>query len=575
MVKPLSRRGFLKAAGVSAAATPAFTACSSGDGGGSHASGGKPVQGGVKTTKNSAVLYPDDYVGPVASRKGPITTEPATLTVAVPGDLNVGDWNKNTFTTWFEKRTGVRVKFQVIASGGGDTMTKVNAMITSGNLPDIFMFPWGGFTPSQLALYGGQQKLFVPLNDIIDKYCVETKRIFANYPDAKKVITSPDGNIYCMPSLNDCFHCHTRNAGAHVYKPWLDTLGLGIPDSLDSFENMLLEFKHKDLNKNGQHDEIPLTTEQAPVTLDSFIMCSFMYNPGQPWLVLNDGKVDTTFNKDQWREGLRYMNKLYAQGLIPKSTFSQTADQVKKLGAGKSVVLGTVVGRTGFIPPDSSRYFDYAAIPPLKGPDGFRQATWDYYNAYYIGNYVITKDCKIPEIAAMWADSQFELESLNRSYLGPEDVGWRWAKKGEKGIDGRQAVYKYLKPLPAKPGTTWYQNGVLYWSNDWFLGSAVDPSKPEHEQKLYADTKDAYYGFRQPQEEQVPPLTMDGASTAQAADLSTTINNFVIQAEAKFIMGSMDPDSDGDWRSYNDTLGKMNLSDYVALNQKAYDDSPH
>ena len=42
-------------------------------------------------------------------------------------------------------------------------------------------------------------------------------------------------------------------------------------------------------------------------------MGSFLYNPGEPWLVLNaEGKVDFTANKDAWREGLKYLNRLYA-----------------------------------------------------------------------------------------------------------------------------------------------------------------------------------------------------------------------------------------------------------------------
>lgn len=45
-------------------------------------------------------------------------------------------------------------------------------------------------------------------------------------------------------------------------------------------------------------------------------MGSFLYNPGIPWLVINEAKVDVTFNKPGWREGLKYLNKLAADGLL-------------------------------------------------------------------------------------------------------------------------------------------------------------------------------------------------------------------------------------------------------------------
>lgn len=43
-----------------------------------------------------------------------------------------------------------------------------------------------------------------------------------------------------------------------VYKPWLDTLNLPIPETTEEFYQTLLAFKNDDPNGNGQKDEIPL-----------------------------------------------------------------------------------------------------------------------------------------------------------------------------------------------------------------------------------------------------------------------------------------------------------------------------
>jgi putative aldouronate transport system substrate-binding protein len=289
----LTRRAFVTGAvgaGLSATAIAPLLGACSGSGNGSSGAGDNvadpaAVKGGPKTTPDRSVAYPEGYVGPIASDKGPIVVKDrsVTLRVVVPQDAAVGDWNRNAFSSWYEKRTGVKVRYQVVA-GGDDTMTKVNAMIASGDLPDVFMSV--GFSNAQLQLYGSQG-LFVPLNKLIDDYGVEIKRIFQAYPETKHLISATDGNIYTLPYCNDCYHCNAGNR-MWIYQPWLDKLGLDVPQSLEEFEEVLKAFKTGDPNGNGKADEVPLTTDKD-TSYDSYFMGSFMYNPGTPWLVLGDG----------------------------------------------------------------------------------------------------------------------------------------------------------------------------------------------------------------------------------------------------------------------------------------------
>ncbi|HVX43930.1 MAG TPA: substrate-binding domain-containing protein [Mycobacteriales bacterium] len=569
----LSRRGFMLAAGAAGGST-VLAACTGGSGGTKLSSAGKPIKGGPKTTPNTDVIYPEGYAGPIASHKGPVTKERATLNVVVAQDVGMGDWATNEFTKWYEKRTNVHVNFKTVA-GGTDTMTKVNAMIASGDLPDAFLLNTS-FTPSQLKLYGPDQKLFRPLNDIIDSYGVEVKRIFKDYPDTKKLLTMPDGKIYSMPDINDCFHCKGDH-GVWIYKPWLEELGLKMPETTDEFEAVLKAFKTKDPNKNGSADEVPLTLGSPDDRFDDAIMNSFTFNPGEPWLYLENGKVQVAFDKPGWREGLKYLNRLYKQGLIDPKSFTRTAEQVQRLGNAKTVTLGTI--RTyywaGFLDivenAPHPRYLDYVCVPTLKGPDGFRQASWSYYQPYGLGKFAVTKASKIPEIAVMWADGFYELEAVQRQYAGVEGKEWRWAKKGETGISGNQAVYKNITVWPPKPGRAWIQNGIMYRSNDFRLGEATNPKTPTFEQPLYEAVKEAYYPFKVPQSMILPPIAMSQTDAGQLADLQTTINNFVTQSETNFIIGKQDPNDDGAWNSYLNKLKQMKLSSYLDINQKAFE----
>ncbi len=203
-------------------------------------------------------------------------------------------------------------------------------MIAGGDLPDIFMGDMGvDFTPAQLLFYG-QQGIFIPLNDLIAQHAPRMPKIFADYPTVADIITAPDGNIYSMPDINDCYHCQ-GSCKLWINKVWLDKLGLAVPQTIDEFEAALKAFKEMDPNGNGQADELGLVSGagdqvwtgvvsanngRSNGSIDNFFMGSFLYNPGEPWLVLNEGKVDVTFNKPGWREGLKYLNRLYAGGLI-------------------------------------------------------------------------------------------------------------------------------------------------------------------------------------------------------------------------------------------------------------------
>lgn len=163
------------------------------------------VQLGAETP---GVLYPDGYVGPRATEKKPFTNGSRKFTVVVPSDVQVvGDWNKSKATAWFKQRTGLDVEFQAVlitAADGSQDLTKINAILASGALPDAFMgIP---FTNDQVSLYGSQG-VFVALDDYVETYAPEMRRMQQEYPNYKKLVTALDGKMYQFTGINDCYHC--------------------------------------------------------------------------------------------------------------------------------------------------------------------------------------------------------------------------------------------------------------------------------------------------------------------------------------------------------------------------------
>jgi putative aldouronate transport system substrate-binding protein len=520
--------------------------------------------------KLTTVQYPEGYVGPVARELKPITSEKVTFKIVVPQDVTIGDWRTNAFTKWLEQKTNIHIEWNQVGGTDEDIMTKVNAMIAAGDIPDAFMGI--DFTRSQLFLYG-QQGLFTDVDQYIGPYALNLQQAMKDYPDARKLVQAPDKKIYSFPNFNDCYHCRASNGRTFLNTDWIEQVGLDVPETTDEFVELLRAFKKADLGGNGR--TIPFCGyKDAP--FDTFFMNSFLYNPGDPWLVVNDGKVDVTFVKDEWREGLKFINGMYAEGLINKDVFTADQDQMNRYGnaPGKPIIGGA---RSyywgGFLDIDqkdpNARWRKYQAIPPLKGPNGVRYAAWDYLGVgVEVAKFVITKKCAKPELLVQWADAQYELEAILRGYAGPQ---FAWAKEGELGINGKQAVYGYQATWNTGKNISWSQDNPMYRSADFRLAERVDPKDLTFEAPLYQQTVDSYFPYKQPQEMQFPPVTLDQDQAAQEAELSTNLESEVNLSFSKFVTGQLNPNDDAAWNAFKDRVEKIGVKPYLDLQQAAYE----
>lgn len=578
---PLSRRRILQTtlAGAGAAAVGAgLVGCAPGGTSGDKPKGLENVPKATLPEPRSGITYPDGYIGPKAYDRKPITGGKTFRIVVAQDATVVGDWNNNKWTTECEKRTGLKIEFVPVLVRGTDgtiDMTKINAMLAGGELPDAFMgIP---FTTAQLALYG-KQGVFIALDDYIDTYSPMTKQAMADYPDLRSLRASPDGKLYTMLGVNDCFHCRSSPGRAWVSKSYLEKVGAAMPTTTDELRQVLLEFKNK--NPSGKSGFLPFaSSESSP--MDTFFMNSFLPNPGDqqtgnaPWLRLNNGKVEFTATMPEWREGLRYLNQLGKDGTLTRATFTMKDTELQQNGNKGLVGFTRAYWWGSFFKPVNlgldEPWRDYVAVPPLKGPNGVQHAWWNYYG-YATDGLQITKKCADPGQLVQWVDLVMDLEANLWSYGGVLGDNWDYAKQGDKGINDKQAIFS-RKLFPAPVGTSWSQYAVLYRSNDYRLAEKVDPAAPTFEAGLYQAGK-AYEKFALPQETQLPPIVFNAADSAMAADTTTAIRAEVKVALAKFALGDLDPNSDGDWQAYVEKFQSMNLNGLIDIYQKAYDSRP-
>lgn len=517
--------------------------------------GEKVVKSNLKMTENNTY---------------PLVEEKAELSIFVPKQAMIADLETNKFTKWYEEKTNVHINWDIAS---GDTAQSISLRIASGELPDVFMN--SGFSDIQVYNYG-EEGLFIDLKDYIDEYAPNLKKILEEREDIRKSITQ-NGKIYGFFNGGDTTLTYCDNK-MWVYEPWLKELGLELPKTTEDFYNMLKAFKEKDPNKNGKQDEIPLAARgvQDNYGIANFLLSSFVYcNSGSvgKWLYVENDKVKYTPIENGYREGLRYIKKLYDEGLLLQDVFvidrtSLTSmaenDEASVLGAAPGLWAGmfTISGS------DSGRIREYVAIEPLEGPSGIRQ-TANTANSVVPTAFVVTKDCKYPELAVRWADGFYNSE-LQKQRQGSN--GTRPAKEGEIGLDGTQAewvnipVEKTSSEFGSVQNENWGQHLGFSHSKQGAFGKKV-LLEGDLNAIIYNESKNKYSKYVV--DGRYPQIPIDIDMAAEFEDLKETLNDMSINAFAEFITGKRDIDKD--WDAYVKEMKNNGVSRFLKLAQERYD----
>src|SRR5258708_187266 len=489
--------------------------------------------------------------GDIATPAGqfPIVKQPITLKVLVSNGEQISDFTNNDYTKWLEQKTGVKLQIDVVNST--DAQAKLNLVLASGDLPDILL----GFQPSaSLMAQQGAQGIFLPLNDLMAKYGDETKRVFQKErPQLLPLITSPDGKVYGLPEINECFHCFLSQK-MWVYKPWLDKLGIAVPKTTDEFEAMLKAFKDKDPNGNGKADEVPFSGSVEGAggwhnSIDQYLMNSFVFYDRiqQDRLLLVDGKVQAAYAQPGYREGLRYLNRLYTEGLIDKNSLIQDNAALLQLGSQKSPhLLGAVGGgwMGTYTEPKTiaqgGEMDNWIAIPPLKGPQGVQTAAYAPWG-FTPGAFIITKNAAHPDVAFRLADLMYSYDATMRDVFGVEGKDWVKPPDGELGINGKQAAYRTAATGGVgMPTSSWRQTALTFRTSVFRLSQSA---KDQFVEVPLFNASIAMLPFAPKMKNLIPPLTFSDADSKTITEVQLSVKTYVDEELVKFITGEHNIDT--------------------------------
>lgn len=523
----------------------------------------------------------------------PITKDKITISVYADIDPKA-DVNNNSFLKWFAEKTNVTLKVTARPSNSSDTTTTKNLLLASGNYPEMFLMQQpSAFSMSEMLEYGEKDKILVPLNSYLKEYGDNFKKIYGQFPQLEKIMAAPDGNIYGLNNADQCGHCQAYPK-MWVNMDWLNKLHMQVPTTTDEFEQMLKAFKEQDPGGVGSKNVIPLTSD-LDETLDYWLMNSFVpYSPNTAkWLTGSNecyvdqaGTIHFAANTDAFKQGLTYMHKLYAEGLVDPAAFSQTMAQAQqtvekkpeRVGAFVAMHIGCDVDIN-----DKATYGAYHAIDPLKGPDGAQYQCNVYGNSWVnqnTGAYVaITDKCKNPAAAFRVLDYFMDPTVTMMKENGTEGTDWQTVPAGSKNVLGGEDKYRLIN-LPANSALSNSKMNRTFGAGSFLntyafrqtyqpnVSSSVLNSDPSYyESRLEVETEPLtkfFYPYDLPNQ-----LFMDEDDMSNFSEMAKNINTYVGKSVAQFVTGGENLDSD--WNTYVQTLDQYKLKDFLSLYQKAFD----
>ncbi len=362
-----------------------------------------------------------DYTG-----TAPVFDEKVTLSILT---ANGASRRSNVLEMpWWQKvleNANVDIDLEIVDSSTYNDVAQPR-LAAAQDLPDIMRIQANA---ASVAASG----LFTPLNDLIEKYGYNTKKMFEKYPNLEAAITFTDGNIYFLPYI---YTADSNYRTMILNKGYLDQLGLTMEDikTTDDLYDYLVKVRDMDMNGNGDpSDEYPMFV-RGETYMNVFAMYWGVDIPNTSGFSVKDGEVYCDYLTDDYKEFLQFVNKLYNENLINKDFLSANWDM--QAAAYSEDAIGST--------PD----FISNAV------DGSQLSTegWDFYNdepIYQIAclqnkygepvvygrsvmgvNYGVTSFAKDPEAAFKFLDYMYSEEVGIQTWYGTEGVDY--VKNGDK-----------------------------------------------------------------------------------------------------------------------------------------------
>lgn len=439
------------------------------------------------------------------------------------------------------------------------------AMAQVKSLPDGLFN--AGMSDYDLLRYA-KQGVIVPLEDLIDNYMPNLKKVFDENPEYRAMCTTPDGHIYGLPWIEqlgaDKEAIQTIGDMPFINKKWLDELGLEVPKTTEELVEVLKAFKEKDPAGDGQTIPMSFIINGGNEDL-GFLIGAFGEGYGDVpghIAVTNEKKVVYTTVQKGYKEALVWLHELQKMGVMDPEAFTQ--DWGTYVAKGKA-------GRYGlFFSWDSANIAadmkDYIPLPALAGPDGMvsvPRQSGSSTSGFDRGRCVLTSNCKNPALAAAW---------LDRMYEPVQSAQNNWGTYGEEGRFNifemtQEGMLKHMdlgSESPVEVRQNQNVGGPLAIMDSYYDVYVTCPDDAQYRLDWIKDiyVKDMILEYT------YPNVFMSQEDTELATQYATDIDKYAEQMKAEWILNGGIEEG---WEEYLTKMEGYGLSKYLEIKQKYLD----
>ncbi|QJD87713.1 extracellular solute-binding protein [Cohnella herbarum] len=273
---------------------------------------------------------------PGNSANEPISMSWAVQTAAASKLLDGDTWENNRWSRLIKEKLNIDLKVAFSADSSTDAYkNKLNAIIASGDLPDVFKTQ-----DSNVFLQLAENGQLADLTDAFNKYASDSlKEYQKRFADSFKGATI-DGKLYAIPRMNDNFH---EAPFLWIREDWLKNTNSQPPKTIEEMVALAEKFATGDPDGNGVNGDtygLALNKDLIRQNHGSILgLVSAFAVPGRDESMFyrdENGKMTFAWIQPNMKEALALLADMYKKGLINKEfTAKNESALIEDITSGK------------------------------------------------------------------------------------------------------------------------------------------------------------------------------------------------------------------------------------------------
>lgn len=461
----------------------------------------------------------------------------------------LSSWKDSPFHTGLEKATGISATWE-FPTEGTDASQAFSLMISEAQLPDIIQYPLG--SSAEMYIEDGIVK---DLTKLLPKKAPNYWKFLQEHPDYDRAVKTDSGKYYMFAFLRENITGATV-IGPMVRKDWLDEQGLATPTNIQEWENVIRTF-----NK-AYGAKLAFKTSMSPGFAGGFGAYGAF---GLDFYINKKGKVELAQAQPEWQDYVKWIHKLYVEGLIDPDTITLDDSGLKtKVQNNKVGVTITTAGTLTSYMEDAKAANSSANWVGITYPNQVngKKAASIYYNqivngtGFQIGG--TTKNDKL-EKALEWLDWSYSEEGTRFWNFGVE--GKSYEMKDGKPVFTEEITKSNLGTIEALKKYTGNVDSGIGVQKQEVVNARMTPAALQAEADWY-NKNDMAIATAYPL-----LVSYTAAESKELASITNTLNTFVLENCSKFMTGER---STNEIDTFIQELKDQGLDRLIEIKQAAY-----